>query len=217
MLMLENTIPFLRRHRKALVVLTLLLFLAATFFVRVGDWLIQEDTLEKAPAIAVLSGRLPSRALEAAKLYRAGYAKEIWLTRDLEPTESLKAYDIRYISEDFYNLRVLVHEGVPVDAIHTLEPPILNTADEMKTIAAAMTRENAASVIIVTSKVHTRRTRTLWHHLIDGKSKAIVWGASDDGSDPVHWWRNTKDALDVVREVLGLLNAWAGLPLHPRK
>jgi hypothetical protein len=31
------------------------------------------------------------------------------------------------------------------------------------------------------------------------------------------WWRNTGDALDVVREVLGLLNVWAGLPLQPAK
>ena len=44
---------------------------------------------------------------------------------------------------------------------------------------------------------------------------AIVHGVSDDSFDPAHWWKNTSDALDVVREVLGLANAWAGLPLRP--
>jgi hypothetical protein len=40
-----------------------------------------------------------------------------------------------------------------------------------------------------------------------------VRAASDDPFDPTHWWRSTSDVLDVVREILGLLNASAGLPL----
>jgi hypothetical protein len=44
-----------------------------------------------------------------------------------------------------------------------------------------------------------------------------VRAAGTDGFDAAHWWRNTHDALDVVREVLGLLNAWAGLPLQPAR
>ena len=70
-------------------------------------------------------------------------------------------------------------------------------------------------MILVTSKVHTRRTRTLWKHLSAVNGDAIVHGVSDDPFDADHWWRNTSDALDVVREVLGLFNAWAGLPLRP--
>jgi hypothetical protein len=34
---------------------------------------------------------------------------------------------------------------------------------------------------------------------------------------PDRWWRASGDALDVVREALGLVNAWAGLPLHPSR
>jgi len=63
--------------------------------------------------------------------------------------------------------------------------------------------------------VHTRRTRALWKRLAGGDGAAIVRGVSSDPFDAAHWWRNTRDALDVVREVLGLLNAWAGLPLQP--
>jgi len=45
--------------------------------------------------------------------------------------------------------------------------------------------------------------------------RAIVRAAVNDPFKPSRWWRNTHDALDVVREVLGLLNVWAGLPLQP--
>jgi hypothetical protein len=40
----------------------------------VGRWLVVEDPLEKPYAIIVLSGRMPHRAIEAACLYRQGYA-----------------------------------------------------------------------------------------------------------------------------------------------
>jgi hypothetical protein len=49
--------------------------------------------------------------------------------------------------------------------------------------------------------------------LTHGDGRIIVRATSLDSFDERHWWRNTTDALDVVREVLGLLNAWAGLPL----
>jgi uncharacterized SAM-binding protein YcdF (DUF218 family) len=91
----------------------------------------------------------------------------------------------------------------------------VNTADEIKIIAAALARERDRTVIVVTTKAHTRRVRLLWRRLAPGRGHAIVRAASDDPFDPRRWWRNTTDALDVVREALGLLNAWAGQPLRP--
>jgi uncharacterized SAM-binding protein YcdF (DUF218 family) len=192
------------------------LFLAALLvFLYVGRWLVLEDPLQKAHAIVVLSGRVPSRALEAARVYKQGYADRVWLTHAAEPGAALAELSIQYPGDDFYNKLVLLHEGVPESAIQVLDPPIENTADEMQTIGAALRRQNQHSVILVTSKVHTRRVATLWKHLAGRDGMAIVRGVSDDPFDPAHWWRDTRDALDVVREVLGLANAYAGLPLQP--
>jgi hypothetical protein len=121
---------------------------------------------------------------------------------------------IPFFDEDYYNTRVLIHEGVPPEAIHVLEPPIVNTADEIRVAAAALARGKGSAVIFVTTKAHTRRVRLLWRRLATGQGRAIVRAAAGDPFDPRHWWRTTSDALDVVREVLGLLNVWAGLPLH---
>lgn len=190
---------------------------AAIIFLGIGRWLVVEDPLDKAQAIVVLGGRIPMRAKEAARLYNAGYSPQVWLTRANEPAASLQEMHIAYIGEDFYNSRVLMHDGVSSNAIHVLEPPIDNTADEVRAIAAELEREKGAAVIIVTTKVHTRRVRTLWKKLSGGRGRAIVRAASTDSFAPEHWWRTTGDSLDVVREVLGLLNAWAGLPLHPSR
>lgn len=63
--------------------------LALVVFFGVGRWLVVEDPLVKARAIAVLSGSMPLRAIEAAQLYRQGYASQVWLTHSSEPRETL--------------------------------------------------------------------------------------------------------------------------------
>ena len=209
-----------KRHLVWAILLALivgLIVFATVIFFGVGRWLVVEDPLDKAQAIAVLSGRIPMRAKEAARLYNAAYAPQVWLTRANEPAASLQEMHIAYLGEDFFDSRVLMHEGVPSNAIRVLEPPIDNTADEVRAIAAELEQEKGSAVIIVTSKAHTRRVRTLWRELVGGRGRAIVRAASSDPFAPEHWWRTTGDALDVLREVLGLLNAWAGLPLHPTR
>jgi uncharacterized SAM-binding protein YcdF (DUF218 family) len=209
-----------KRHLATAAILTVVVGLVASaviIFVGVGRWLVVEDPLDRAQAIVVLSGRMPMRALEAARLYNAGYAPQVWLTRAVEPAASLQEMHIAYIGEDFFNSQVLMHEGVPSNAIRVLEQPINNTADEISVIAAELERERGTAVIIVTTKAHTRRVRALWMELSGGRGRAIVRAAPTDTFAPDHWWRSTGDSLDVVREVLGLLNAWAGLPLHPSR
>lgn len=207
--------PGSRGRRILLGIASAALLFAIIFFFGVGKWLDSEDQMERAQAIAVLSGRMPMRAMEAAKLYREGYAPRVWLTRSAEPGKTLQAMGITFLGEDFYNVRILEHEGVPESAIRVLDPPIVNTADEIAAISDALQQEKGESVILVTNKVHTRRTRILWRKLAAGKGRAIVRGASDDPFNAGRWWKTTTDALDVVREVLGILNAWAGLPLRP--
>jgi uncharacterized SAM-binding protein YcdF (DUF218 family) len=217
----DSTAVVPRSRSRALRLLSIsggvgLVFATVVFF-GLGRWLVVEDPLVKAQAIVVLSGAMPLRAIEAAKLYREGYAPEIWLTHSTEPRETLEKMGIAFSGEDYYNKLVLIHEGVPPGAIRLLEPRIMNTADEIKVAAAGLERGKGQALIIVTSKVHTRRARLLWHRLAPGQARAIVRAASADPFDPGHWWRTTGDALDVVREFLGLLNAWAGRPLHPAR
>jgi len=208
----------LKKWRTGRVVLGLvagILICGLFSLIYIGRWLVVQNPLEKAHAIAVLSGRMPTRAMEAAKLYREGYAPSVWLTNSKEPGVSLNALGIHFDGEDFYNILILEHEGVPADAIRVLQPPTVNTVDEIAAISAELARDGDGTVIIVTSKAHTRRVRILWNRIAAGRERAIVRAASGDPFVPGHWWRTTSDALDVVREFLGILNAWAGLPLHP--
>lgn len=206
-----------RRNHLWILITGALLFAGLFIFFNIGRWLVAEDPLQKASAIAVLSGRMPSRALEAARIYREGYASQVWLTHSTEPGASLEALSVPFTGEESYDRLILMRKGVPESAIRVLNPPIVNTADEMRTIGQALSQEKEQKVILVTSKVHTRRVKALWKQISAVQGDAIVRGVSDDGFDPGHWWGNTSDALDVVREALGLVNTWAGLPVQPAR
>ena len=188
---------------------------AATLFLTIGNWLVVEDPLVHADVIVILSGRLPERAVEAAQVYKAGYADQIWISPPVSPVDDLKAMKISYLGEDFYNEKVLIVKGVPPDSIRILERADANTEEEVRQISENLRKLDFHSVIIVTSKPHTRRVRTIWRKLVGSEPRMIVRYAQDDIYDGAHWWRHTRDGLDVVRETLGLFNAWAGFPLRP--
>jgi uncharacterized SAM-binding protein YcdF (DUF218 family) len=190
---------------------------AATLFFLVGTWLVVEDPLVHADAIVVLSGRLPERALEAARIYKAGYSDLVWVSPPVSPVDELKTMKISYLGEDFYNEKVLIAKGVPPDSIRILDNADANTEAEVRQIAEDLHKSDFHSVIIVTSKAHTRRVRTIWRKLVGAEPRMIVHYAQEDTFDGAHWWRHTRDALDVMRETLGLLNAWAGFPLRPNE
>jgi uncharacterized SAM-binding protein YcdF (DUF218 family) len=186
----------------------------AVFFT-IGQWLVVQDPLAHADVIVILSGQLPERALEAARLYQAGYAGQVWISQPVSAAEELKTMKIYYLGEDFYNEKVLLAHGVPLDSIRITERPSANTEEEVREISENLRRGNFHHAIVVTSKPHTRRVRTIWRKLVGSDPGIIVRFATDDSYDGAHWWRHTHDALDIVRETLGIFNAWAGFPVRP--
>ena len=196
-----------------------IVLVAATMavFFTIGRWLVVQDPLVHADVLVVLSGSLPERAVEAARLFRAGYADQVWISAPASPEQALKAMKISFLGEDFYNEKVLLAQGVPADSIRVMARPSANTEEEVRQIAENLRSMDYHTAVLVTSKAHTRRVHLIWRRLVGSEPRLIVRYASDDSYDGAHWWRHTRDALDVVRETLGLCNAWAGFPLRPRE
>jgi uncharacterized SAM-binding protein YcdF (DUF218 family) len=178
-----------------------------------GPWLVTDDPLQPAKSVVVLGGQVPFRAMEAAAVYKQGWAPEVWLTQGAytEVDAALDDLGIDRIPEHDYSRRVLDRLGVPDAAIRVLAERNVNTADEIRAVKKRLEAVAADRVIIVTSKSHTRRVKTLWRKLVGNHPEAIVRYAADDPFDPVHWWDRREDALSVSREWLGLLSVWIGL------
>ncbi len=110
----------------------------------------------------------------------------------------------------------MIEEGVSTASIEILPATVVNTEEELEEVAREMRRAGKKTVMIVTSPQHTRRTRTLWKMLAKDDLIAVVRAARGDPFDAGHWWRHSDDASSVLHELLGLLNAWMGLPARPR-
>jgi len=215
-----QTIPLAKRRarlRRTIlwsVIAALLLAGAVVVFRGLGSWLVVEGPLQHADAIVVLSGSMPYRAVEAAQIYQQHLAPEVWLTRPSGPGEDLQRLGLEYTDEETYNAEVLEKLGVPAISIHVLPDEIVNTQDEVLLVANELRQSGKSRVIIVTSPPHTRRVRALWKALVGKNPQVIVRYSRTEPYDARYWWRNTRDSLAVVREMLGLLNVWAGLPIH---
>jgi uncharacterized SAM-binding protein YcdF (DUF218 family) len=207
-------VPLAKRIAIAAVVV-LIAASAVIAFRNAGRWLVREDPIAPADVIVVLSGGIPYRAEGAADLYRQKYAPEVWITRPEGPEQQLSEMGIRFVGEEEYSREVLMHEGVPAGAIVLLPGEIINTEEEIDEIVGDMRNRSKSRAIIVTGPPHTRRVRALWSRLAARDQLAIVEAAREDPFDRDHWWHNTRDTYVVVREFMGLINAWVGLTVRP--
>jgi len=103
---------------------------------------------------------MPLRAIEAAKLYSEGYAPENLAYPFSEPGETLAEMGIPFVGEDYYDTRVLMHEGVPQEAIHVLATPIVNTAGRNQSrCGRSCTREGRSSDYCYDKTPYAARSR----------------------------------------------------------
>jgi uncharacterized SAM-binding protein YcdF (DUF218 family) len=207
-----------RRLLILLVILALMAGAAFWAFRNVGRWLVDPDALQHARAIVVLSGNAPFRAMEGAEIYRQGWAPEVWLLRDETDAadEAFAKLGIPHPTEQDYDQQILERLGVPKKAIRILEPPTTNTVSEITLIADELRRQGGDKAIVVTSPVHTRRSKFIWHIVVGDYPQAILRYDSSEPSDPDHWWRATQDIQDVGHEILGLIDARLGFVAKPR-
>jgi uncharacterized SAM-binding protein YcdF (DUF218 family) len=197
-----------------LAAIVLVGFAHASLFRGVASFLIVEDPLEHAAAIVVLGGQLPFREMEAAKLYRDGWAPQVIIVREAPNPESRALEGLRIKREQEWELssQVLIKQGVPGSAILVPVEEAVGTLEELQAAYAAIPTKDGP-VIMVTSKFHTRRVRLTWNYVTSGRSRAIVRAAGQDPFDPTRWWRERRFVLSVVREYLGLVNYYAGFPV----
>ncbi len=81
-------------------------------------------------------------------------------------------------------------------------------------ISSALKNKGGDKVIIVTNKAHTRRVHILWTKYFGSRGVAIIHGLPDDDYVADHWWRDPGSMTQVSHEMLGIVNAWAGLPVQ---
>jgi uncharacterized SAM-binding protein YcdF (DUF218 family) len=204
-----------RAVRRALIVGAGLVVLAAVWaFLEGGRYLQHEDPLRHADAIFVLAGSRLERALEAVDLYKDGYAPAIVLSPGLEePAEIIaRAKGIRFPREADLLRDALASLGIPRDAITIGSGSVDNTASEGAMLRALTTGRGWRTVIVVTSKYHSRRSGFAMRRALASTGVTVIVRASRyDPADPARWWRQRRDLRFLMEEWPKLIAYWLGL------
>lgn len=172
----------------------LLLLASSAFFyiyqnkiaVFVGKSLVVEDPFDKADAIVVLGGSIPDRMLEAIALYNEGHSDLIILTKTLDQAgyNYLKELNAEYPLDHEVKLEILRKLEIPRGSIAVLDGKMPNTYFEALNTFRFLDKQELNSVIVVTSKLHTRRTSIIFNDLAGERFKVYVKPSRYDPYDP---------------------------------
>ncbi|HWQ68864.1 MAG TPA: YdcF family protein [Patescibacteria group bacterium] len=190
--------------------LGLLLYVGHPFLLRaMGRYLITEDRLQKAEAIAVLAGDGGvGRTLEAVRLYQDGYAPRIILTYQRLPKgyEALARLGITVPEERNIQWMVLKAMRVPGTAVLQINERSDSTASEMARLVRLLKEHRIRTVILVTDRSHSTRARKILARTSGGTITIISRPTRYDTFDPEGWWRSRADAREVLFEYQKLLD-----------
>ena len=106
----------------------------------VASFLIVEDPLQSAAAIVALGGQTPFREIEAARLYREGWAPKVVLVREAPTAESeaLRELGVKKVPQWELARAVLIQQGVPASAIVIPENDAVGTLEEVQAVWAVL-------------------------------------------------------------------------------
>ena len=177
-----------------------------------GRYLVYETPLKPADAILVLSGgsSTPARVLQAAELYKEGYAKRIILTSEVKPDgyEHLAARGIKLPTSLDLSLTILKHLGVPRKDVDVINREVDSTLSELCSVKAFLDRKEWRSLILVTHKWHSRRAVGVMSLLTDGKVQILSRPTKYDDSQVEGWWKKRASFKEVLLEYQKFLDYW---------
>lgn len=190
----------------ALFVLALLLIQPGLRFL--GKFLVVEDQPAPADFIFLLNGDPSQRALEAARLFHAGWAPRIVICEaegELLVDLNVMKSPTRLATELLENL------DVPAEAIHILPFPhgTTSTADEARALAHYLSESPAETILVVTSSYHTRRARWTINRELPRTQPRLLLIPASASTPPTEWWRHEDSFLLYLEEYLKFFHSWA--------
>ena len=203
-----------RRILMALLLFTVAVLVIGTLAgIYLGLWLVAADPPARSDAILVLEGLTPLRELEAAALYREGWAPRVVLSlaRSGIPDEARRLAGDPEPQERA--VRVLRRGSVADRDIVRLDRAVENTLEEL-TVGFEYARAHGfRRVILVSSPYHMRRVRVIWNARFEREILALVRPTRYEPVDPARWWRSARSLEEVLHEAAGITHFFLGSPI----
>lgn len=166
-----------------------------------GNQLIHSDPLQPADVIVVLAPLL-DRVMEAAELYRQGYAPLVIVTR---PARDIGAQELIdrgiFKSSEEQRRDVLIALGVSPGSIVILDRLADSTAEEARLFAEWASGHPIRRAIVVTSPPHTYRSRQTFMRAVENLGlEILVHPSSRHPFRADTWWRSRGTLRDGMSE-----------------
>ncbi len=195
--------PKTRRARLALKWLAGLLAVVAVLFLLRAPllsgiaeaWMVNAP-LAKSDAIVVLGGDPNSRAFEAVRLYRDGWAPTILVMNPkLQATDRLGVT----MSQGEMTRRILTN-AVPPGAIQIRGTNLDSTFAEALTVKKWLKETGATSLLIPTGPFHSRRVRWIFHKTLGNSVRLTVRSIRPEVCQD--WWQHEATLIDFQNEII---------------
>ena len=200
----------LSRRFVLLIILFLLLIIFYHQYVlkKVGYFLVYEQEPQKADVIIVLNGRDTERSLAAVDLYNKGYADLIVMSRGAKQPgsdEFWKRVGSNFNGTIFFQ-RAVAAMGVPEKSFRFIGNGVASTYDEALATREFLKKIGYKSILLVTSKWHSKRAYLTFRSALKNDAiKIVIQPSKYDSFDPEMWWKNKDDAELVSYEYMRLI------------
>lgn len=198
----EATVPRRWKKRQFLLAIVLLFGLFVLFHRQVLPYALYGldigEPPERCDAVFVLLGENDIRPFMAAALVKTGYADEVMFAQFHPVGLTRQDRPDHLVYQD-----IMLKRGVPAEKIRIFDHPATNTFNESKALIGYMDEHPNATVTVLTSSYHTRRTRWTFRTNLGKHFRRLRFvSAPFDDFDADDWWLHMRGFDYVMIEYL---------------
>ena len=186
------------------------ILISGSLFRIMGDMIVASDRPSPSDAAVVLNSGLEyyPRLIQAADLYGRGLVTNVVINGNRK-TDSLRDLERRGFKRccTWYSdaVSILTMLGVPeAKIIRISNEDAYDTVSEAEVVGRELINRKWTTVIITTSKFHSRRAKFIWQKMYGNHLSIFMVSANTDPYDPNNWWTDGRQ----IRWVLTEYGAW---------
>jgi uncharacterized SAM-binding protein YcdF (DUF218 family) len=174
-----------------------------------GRYLVYQQDPQQADVIVIPANWDDTivRARGGIDLYNRGLAKTIFVPRmeRMKGLEEIIAQGIDIPENRDILITIFEKFGIPLTNIETSAQEVTNTWDEAQEVRNFVEKRGYTTVLLVTSKYHSRRAYLIFKDALKGQATVISVPTPYDASDPEVWWKRNDKFQSVIMEYQKLL------------
>lgn len=199
---MKNKSKFLWMIGVVLILILTLIILRNPILKSMANFLIVEDEIEFVEYAFVLSGQALERGIKAANLLNAKKISKAICTGANQPPD-LTVFDVDLLESDLTQLQILKTFS-DTSKVQLLQIGT-STFEEAEAILAFCHENDISEILIITSKFHTRRAKSVFKKQFKNQNISIYFsGANSMVYNESEWWKSEYGLIALNNEYLKL-------------